>query len=251
MLNKRKECFDELSTSGNFSAISILRAFVLSLSKESVRVLQHPTGRLGYAMKRALALGLAIFLVVQNGSAAAASPEDQVRQTIDEVLAILKDPQLKGERKKHERRMKMRDAVHRRFDFVEMARRSLGADWRRLSPEQQKEFVAIFTDLIEDAYLTRIEAYNGEKVEYLRERTDGNYAEVATQLIDNMGRELSINYRLHNVNGAWKVYDVVIEDISLVNNYRAQFRRVLARSSIQELLERMREKAFSPALAKT
>jgi phospholipid transport system substrate-binding protein len=199
-------------------------------------------------MKRVLVLGCAIFLLAQNGLLAAATPKDQVRQSIDEILAILQDPRLKI--KPDERRRKLERAIYRRFDFVEMARRSLGPEWRRLTPEQQKEFVTFFTDLIEDAYLTRIETYSGEKVEYLRERTEDSYAEVATQLVDKTEREVSINYRLHNVNGTWKVYDVVIEDISLVNNYRAQFRRVLARSSIQELLEMMREKAFSPALAK-
>ena len=202
-------------------------------------------------MKTTLALGWAIFLIVQNGPAAAASPEVQVRQSIDEILAILKDPQLRNESNKSERRRRLREAIHRRFDFAEMAGRSLGAEWRRRSPEEQKEFVVLFTDLFEDAYLDLIESYSGEKVEYLRNRTENDFAEVDTKLIDDKGREFLITYRLHNVNGDWKVYDVVIDHVSLVNNYRAQFTRVLARSSFQELLNKMKEKSsFSTAVAK-
>jgi phospholipid transport system substrate-binding protein len=200
-------------------------------------------------MKTILALGLTICLVVQNGWAAAPNAEDQVRRTIDEILAILKDPTLKA--KPAERRRKLENAIERRFDFVEMARRSLGPEWRRASPEQQKEFVALFRELLEEAYLASIEGYNSERVEYLKERRDGEYAEVHTKIIDSIGREFSVDYRLHNVNGDWKVYDVVIEDVSLVNNYRAQFSRVLARSSFDELLRRMRQKTFSPPLAKS
>jgi phospholipid transport system substrate-binding protein len=200
-------------------------------------------------MKTILSIALATFLVAQNGLLAAASPEDQVRQTIDEILAILNDPQLKS--KPQQRRRELKAVIQRRFDFDEMARRSLASEWQRLSPEQRKEFIALFTDLSEEAYLASIEAYSGEKVEYLKEQTDGNYAEVRTKIIDNMGREFFVNYRLHNEGGDWKVYDVLIEDVSLVNNYRAQFRRVLARSSFDELLRRMREKTFSSSVAKS
>jgi phospholipid transport system substrate-binding protein len=203
-------------------------------------------------MKTTLALGWAIFLIVQNGPAGAASPEVQVRQSIDEILAILKDPQLRNESNKSERRRRLREAIHRRFDFAEMARRSLGAEWRRRSPEEQKEFTVRFTDLFEDAYLDLIESYSGEKVEYLKNRTENDFAEVDTKLIDGKGREFFITYRLHNVNGDWKVYDVVIDHVSLVNNYRVQFTRVLARSSFQELLNKMKERSsFSTAVAKS
>ncbi|HXL09373.1 MAG TPA: ABC transporter substrate-binding protein, partial [Candidatus Bathyarchaeia archaeon] len=122
----------------------------------------------------------------------------------------------------------------------------LGSEWRRRTPEEQKEFVRLFTNLLEQAYLDKIESYNGEKVQFLKERVDGNYAEVDTKIINNKGQEFSIMYRLHNVNGDWKVYDLVIEDISLINNYRAQFSRVLAKSSYQDLVNKMKEKTFSP-----
>jgi phospholipid transport system substrate-binding protein len=196
-------------------------------------------------MKTLSTVGLAILLLVQSVWVAAGVPGDQVRQTADKVLAILKDPQLKGESKKNERRDKLREVIYQRFDFTEMARRSLGSEWRRRSAEEQKEFVKLFTGLLERAYLDNIESYNGEKFRYLKEQEDNNHAEVDTKIIDNKGQEFSVNYRLHKVNGDWKVYDVVIEDISLVNNYRSQFNRVLATSSYEELVNRMKGKTLS------
>ena len=197
-------------------------------------------------MKGMAAFGLGIFLFMQPVSVAAGAPGDQVRQTVDKLLAMLKDPQLKQEGRKNERHDELKKLVYQRFDFTEMARRSLGPEWRRHTPEEQKEFVQLFTDLLERAYLEQIESYNGEKVQYLSEREDHGYAEVATKIVDNKGQEFSVNYRLHNVNGDWKVYDVVVEDISVVNNYRAQFSRVLARSSYQELVHGMKDKTPGP-----
>ena len=202
-------------------------------------------------MKAVSTIALAVWLLMQPVSAAAAASGDRIRETVDKLLTILKDPQLKGESKKTERRQKLREVIGQRFDFTEMAKRSLGSEWRRRSPEEQKEFVRLFTELLEQAYLDKIESYNGEKVQYLKEREDKDNAEVATKIIDNKGQEFSVNYRLHNVNGDWKVYDVVIEDISLVNNYRAQFNRVLAKGSFEELLTRMKEKQFSAPATKS
>jgi phospholipid transport system substrate-binding protein len=187
-----------------------------------------------------LAMALSLPAILQ-----AATPTESVRETVDNVLAILKDPALKGEQKKKERREKLKEVIYRRFDFTEMAKRSLGSEWRRHSPEEQKEFVQLFRELLENAYLDKIESYNGQEVRYLKERVDNNYAEVDTKLVDNKGQEFSIVYRLYNSEGNWKVYDVVIEDISLVNNYRAQFSRVLAKSSYAELVDRMKKKQIS------
>ena len=187
-----------------------------------------------------LAMALSLPAILQ-----AATPTESVRETVDNVLAILKDPALKGEQKKKERREKLKEVIYRRFDFTEMAKRSLGSEWRRHSPEEQKEFVQLFRELLENAYLDKIESYNGQEVRYLKERVDNNYAEVDTKLVDNKGQEFSIVYRLYNSGGDWKVYDVVIEDISLVNNYRAQFSRVLAKSSYAELVDRMKKKQIS------
>jgi phospholipid transport system substrate-binding protein len=196
-------------------------------------------------MKTLSIVGLGILLLVQSAWVGAGVPGDQVRQTADKLLAILTDPQLKGESKKTERREKLKEVIYQRFDFTEMAKRSLGSEWQRRSPEEQKEFVKLFTDLLERAYLDQIESYNGEKFQYLKEREDNNYAQVDTKIIDNKGRQFSVSYRLVNRNGDWKVYDVVIEDISLVNNYRSQFNRVLAKSPYEQLVKTMKEKTFS------
>ena len=192
-----------------------------------------------------LSVGLSILLLVQPVWVAAGVPGDQVRQSADKLLAILKDPQLKGESKKNERRDKLKEVIYQRFDFTEMARRSLGSEWRRRSPEEQREFVKLFTGLLEQAYLDNIESYNGEKFRYLKEQEDNNQAQVDTKIVGNKGQEFSVNYRLHNRNGDWKVYDVVIEDISLINNYRSQFNRMLATSSYEELVNRMKGKTLS------
>jgi phospholipid transport system substrate-binding protein len=196
-------------------------------------------------MKTLSTVGLTVLLLVQPVWVAAGVPGDQVRQSTDKLLAILKDPQLKGESKKNERRNKLKEVIYQRFDFTEMAKRSLGSEWRRRSPEEQKEFVKLFTDLLERAFLDQLESYNGEKIQYLKETEDDNRAQVDTKVIDNKGREFSVNYRLHNRNGDWKIYDVVIEDISLINNYRAQFNRVLAKSPYEDLVNRMKGKTFN------
>lgn len=200
-------------------------------------------------MEKLVGLAWVILLLIQPRFATAATAGEQLRQSINKIIEILNDPQLK--RNEKERRAKLKEVISQRFDFSEMAKRSLGSEWRRLKPEQQKEFVTLFMGLLEDAYLDRIESYNGEKVQYTQERHDGAYGEVGTKLLDNKGREFSVDYRLHNVNGDWRVYDVVIEDVSLVSNYRSQFSRILARSSVEELLKRMREKQFSAPTAKS
>jgi phospholipid transport system substrate-binding protein len=200
---------------------------------------------------KTLAATLAILLLTQPTVADGGLAQDQVRQSVENLLTILKNPQLKGERKKNERRSKLKEVIYQRFDFTEMAKRSLGSYWRRLSPEEKKQFITLFTALLEDAYLDEIESYNGEKVLFVKERQDNDYAEVDTKIVDNKGREFAVDYRLYNLNGDWKVYDVLIEDVSLVNNYRAQFNRVLARESFDELLTRMRGKRFSAPAAKS
>ncbi len=169
-------------------------------------------------------------------------PTDQVRATVDKVIAILKNPSLKPEGKTKERREQLRQVIYPKFDFAEMARRSLGSNWRQITPEQQKEFVAIFTDLLEDSYVSKIEAYTNEKYNFTKETVDRDYAEVDSKIFTKNGDEISIRYKLRLLNGDWKIYDVVIENISLVNNYRSQFNRIIANSSYQELIRKMKEK---------
>jgi phospholipid transport system substrate-binding protein len=172
-------------------------------------------------------------------------PTEQVRSTVDQVIAILQDPSLKTESKQKDRREQLRRVIFARFDFAEMARRSLGAEWRRRTPAEQQEFVVVFTDLLQDTYIGTIESYNGDKVGYNRELQENDNAEVQTTLTTRGDAVYSINYRLRLVDKDWKVYDVIIENISVVNNYRSQFARVITKSSYQELVRSMKEKTLS------
>lgn len=197
-----------------------------------------------------LLFAVGILLLLHPHRAIAGQATDQLKQSVDRILAILNDPTLKGTAKTQERRQKVKEVIYSRFDFDEMAKRSMGPHWQKRSPEEQKEFVRLFTVLLEDAYLDTLESYNGEKISFVNERRDKDFAEVNTKLIDNKGTEFSIDYRMQNTNGDWKVIDVVIENVSLVNNYRAQFNRVLAKSSYADLLETMKQKQLSGPKAK-
>ncbi len=185
---------------------------------------------------------LLCFSVLAPSRSNAGAPTEQIRASVDKVLVILKNPQLKSASRTQERRDQLRQVISSRFDFAEMARRSLGSQWRRLTPKDQEEFVWLYSDLLERAYVGRIEAYDDEKFVYSREKLDGEFAEVNSRIVTQRGDEYSLNYKLHFVNGDWKVYDVVIENISLVNNYRSQFNRILSNSSYEELIRRMKEK---------
>ena len=176
-------------------------------------------------------------------SAAAGVPTEQIKTTVEKALVVLKDPQLKTPAKMSERRDQLRQILFARFDFTEMARRALGANWRRRTPQEQEEFVRLFTEVLERAYAGIIESYSDEKILYTNERIDGSFADVGSKIVTSKGEEYSINYKAHLVSNEWKVYDVVAENISLVNNYRSQFNRVIAHESYDELVRRLKNKA--------
>jgi len=196
-------------------------------------IIKHPT-ILGALI---LTLGL-----VQPGGTSAGVPTEQIRVTVDQVLRILKDPALNAASAKEARRSELTKAILPRFDFEEMAKRSLGAEWRRRTPAEQEEFIRLFTELLKNSYIESIESYRGEKVIYRSESQDGAYADVGTKVISDRGEEFTIDYRLNLEGSEWKVYDVIIENISIVNNYRSQFSRILGRSSFAELLRTIRDK---------
>lgn len=191
---------------------------------------------------KVIAACISIVVWLLATSAAADSPTVEIKSTVDHVIKLLTDPRFSGESNKQERRRLLRDTILSQFDFKEMSRRSLGSNWRRLTPKQQDEFVGVFTDLLEKAYLGRIESYNKERFIYINEAIDEPYAEVRSKIVTSKGEEFSINYRLKRTDGMWKIYDVVVEDISLVNNYRSQFDRILSKTSYDELIRRMKEK---------
>jgi phospholipid transport system substrate-binding protein len=174
--------------------------------------------------------------------ARAGLPTDQIKATVDKAQVVLKDPRLKSATKQSERREQLKQVLFSRFNFAEMAKRSLGANWTRRTPQEQEEFVRLFTEVLERAYADIIESYIDEKIVYLAEKVDSGYADVNSKIVTNKGEEYSINYRAQLVGNEWKVYDVVAENISLVNNYRSQFNRVIAKSSYEELVRRLKDK---------
>jgi len=160
----------------------------------------------------------------------------------DRAIQILKDPQLQSKEKKKERVERLKEIVNPLFDFEEMARRTLGPHWRRRNPQEQQEFVKLFRDFLEKIYSDRVDFYAGEKIIYGRESFDNDYAQVETSLVTAKGEEVSVVYRLRHSEGRWKVYDAVVENISVVNNYRAQFDRIINKSSFDELKRLLKEK---------
>jgi phospholipid transport system substrate-binding protein len=193
---------------------------------------------------RSITAGLLFLaLALGSGNALAGLPTDQIKSTVEKALVVLKDPRLKPPARLKERRDQLRQILFARFDFAEMAKRALGSNWRRRTPQEQEEFIRLFTDVLELSYAELIEAYTDEKFVYVNERIDGAYADVASKILTSKGEEYSINYKVHLISNEWKVYDVVAENISLVNNYRSQFNRVIANASYEELVSRLRNKA--------
>src|SRR5437660_3745735 len=190
-----------------------------------------------------LAAGFAFFaLTLSSAHATAGAPTDQIKAAVDKALVVLRDPRLKPTAKIKEKRELLKQILFARFDFTEMAKRALGVNWRRRTPQEQEEFVRLFTEVLERAYADIIESYTDEKIVYVNERVDGTYADVGSKIFTAKGEEYSINYRAHLVSNEWKVYDVVAENISLVNNYRSQFNRVISHSSYEDLLSRLKNK---------
>ncbi len=172
----------------------------------------------------------------------AGEPTEQIKQTTDKILSIVKDPALKGSTKAQERKRSIRKAVDERFDWEEMARRSLGRYWVQRTAEEKKEFVHFFSELVERTYMAKVEGYSGEKVRYDGDTVDGEYAVVKVNIITQKNRDISVDYRLQKEGNEWLVYDVSIEGVSLVNNYRTQFNSIILQSSYENLLKRLKVK---------
>lgn len=197
-------------------------------------------------MTRAVRTGWIVLAVLMNFAAATAragEPTETVKVAGDKAIQILKDPKLQPKEKKKERIERLKEIANPLFDYEEMARRSLGPHWRRRSPQEQEEFVTLFRDYLEKVYSDKIDLYAGEKVVYGKETVEDDYAQVETIFVNPKGEEFSVVYRLRRVGGKWKVYDAVVENISVVSNYRSQFDRVISKSSFDELKRMLKEKA--------
>lgn len=167
----------------------------------------------------------------------------EVKKSIDKILSVLRDPQYKEPASKAEKKALILKMVDEGFNWEEMARRSLGVHWRDRSAAEREEFVKLFSKLLERNYIDKVDSYSGEEIVFLSEMVDGNYAQVSTNVVTKKNTEIPVNYRLIKKNGQWRVYDIVIEGVSLVNNYRSQFNSILVQSSFKELLEKIRAKS--------
>jgi phospholipid transport system substrate-binding protein len=194
---------------------------------------------------RTLAFGGALALVLTVAGftdARAGAPTDQLRSSVDGVLKILSDPELKKEAKTAERRRSIRLMANEIFDFTEISRRSLAVHWQARTPAERQQFVALFGDLLEHSYVTKIESYSGEKIQYVGESIDGNQAVVRTRIVSKQGIETPVDYRLLLQGDRWRAYDVTIEGISLVSNYRAQFNAIIQRGGYGDLVAKLKTK---------
>ena len=182
-------------------------------------------------------------------SAYAGEPTEQMKQSIDRVLAVLKNKSLKGPEKTAERRAAIRKIVYGRFDFREMSKRALALHWKKRTPKERKEFVSLFAKLLEATYIGKIERYSDEKIVYVDESVDDGYAEVRTRIITKTGSGIPINYLLLKEGAKWMVYDVKVEGISLVENYRTQFEEIISAGSYDELVSKLKEKVSSTKIS--
>ena len=183
-----------------------------------------------------------LILVLGAPSFGAVSPVEEVRKAVDEVVRIVADKELKKPQNEQKRRKALKGAIGQVFDHGEMAKRSLGQNWKDISPPQQKEFTGLFATLLENSYAGKIESYNNEKIVYLKDIVDGEYAEVKSRIVTAKRDEFSLDYRLMREGTQWKVYDVVIEGVSLVSNYRSQFNKIIKAQGYPELVKKMKMK---------
>lgn len=170
------------------------------------------------------------------------APTVVVQNTIDEVIRLVTDEKLKVPGQATHRRQLLEETIGKQFDFEEMAKRSLAAHWKSRNASEHQEFVTLFRKLLSNTYAGKIENYSGETVNYLKERLKGGYAEVQTSM-NSAKNVISLDYRLILKGGNWRVYDVVVNGVSLVKNYRSQFTRIIHRSSYEDLVTTLREKS--------
>ena len=200
--------------------------------------------RTGLALRAgAIAAGIAL-----AATAAWAGPAtDQVKTSVERVLKVIQDPELKKPQNTEKRRTQIREVARQFFDFSEMAKRALARHWAARTPEQRKRFIELFADLLENSYVSKIETYSGEKIAYLAEQADSDTVTVRSKIVTERGTEIPIDYRMQKDGARWQVFDVAIEGVSLVANYRTQFNKIITQSSFDELVKKMEQKHLEVA----
>jgi len=186
------------------------------------------------------ALIVSVLFLMFAPNAAAETAKEQLQGSMDRVIEVLRT--IRSPEDIERNRNSLREILLVRFDFAAMAKESLGTRWNDLKGKQ-KEFVSVFTDFVEHSYMSTLGSYRGEKIVYDHDRSDGESAEVDTRVVGGEGNPIKIEYKLHRTDGQWMVYDAVIDDVSLVGNYRSQFARILHRASLEELIQTLHAKA--------
>jgi len=185
-----------------------------------------------------IALAAWAMLSLLVGAPAWAGPTDQLREYTDQVIKILDDPALA----RGDRRAAVRKIAHEAFDVTETARRVLARHWQARTPAERDEFTQLFADLLERTYIARLDEYGGERIRYVGESIDGELATVRARIVTRAGIEVPVESRMVRRGERWLIYDVLIENVSLVANYRAQFDRIVRSSSYEELVRRLKQK---------
>jgi phospholipid transport system substrate-binding protein len=197
-----------------------------------------------WALAASLLLTVTYGVVPGAGEEQTENPTEAVRATLTEVFHILEDPKLKNPDQQARRRHMLEETIARRFDYREMSKRALASHWNRLKDDQCTDFVDAFKSFLSDRYAGKIEGYSGEKVQYLSERLEGPYAEVRTKLISHKV-EIPMDYRLINKDRRWYAYDIIVDGVSLVKNYRSEFDKIMRSESYEELIKRLRNRTVA------
>lgn len=186
-------------------------------------------------------IGMALVLAVGVAPMAAGTPTAAIKNTIKQMFVILNDEELKAPDKAEERRQQLEKVIGNRIAYDEMAKRSLGSQWAQLNEEERQEFIRLYAQLLRDTYSSRFDRYSDEKVEFLQETLQGDYAEVRTRLTSSKFN-LDVDYRMLQRAGDWRVYDIVVDGISLVHSYREQFAKIIRTYSYEGLVSKLRQK---------
>jgi phospholipid transport system substrate-binding protein len=181
---------------------------------------------------------IAVALTLLVSSTAWAGPTDQLREYTDQVVKVLDDPSMA----RQDRRAAVRKIAHEAFDIAETAQRVLARHWQARTPAEREEFTQLFADLLERTYIARMDEYGGERIKYLGESIDGRLASVRARIVTKTGTEVPVESRMNLRGDRWLIYDILIENVSLVGNYRSQFDRIVRSTSYEELVRRLKSK---------
>ena len=198
---------------------------------------------MGKAVRHTLTIYFLFFFLMQPLAAVADSPLDDVQTHVNEVLAVLRSHSSQDDTAEKAKKEKLRSIANRMFDFDALSKWSMGRNWEKLNEEQQKEFVELYKKILEKVYMDRLLTYTDEQVLFTKDLMLGDKKAEVRTVVKTASKEIPINYRVLQKNGKWLVYDVIIEGVSLVKNYRSQFNSILLNNSPEELLKMLRDKA--------